>query len=129
MIHAAAKGEPYACFVREDTRIPFMTMPDAIEAMLQLASAEQESLTQHVYNLTSFNPSAGEVASLVSEAFPGAGHNITFQPDHARQAIVDSWPEDVDDSAARRDWGYSPRHDLDAAFDEYLLPSIRARYG
>ena len=128
MIHAAAKGEPYACFVREDTRIPFMTMPDAIEAMLQLAAADPDSLTQQVYNLTSFNPSAGEVAGLVSEAFPGAGADITFKPDSARQAIVDSWPEDVDDSAARRDWGFLPKHDLAAAFADYLLPSIRTRY-
>ena len=126
MIHAAAKGEPYACFVRADAQIPFMTMPDAIEALLALAAAPREQLTQQVYNLGAFAPTAGEIADLVADAFPGA--QITFAPDTQRQAIVDSWPADVDDTAARRDWGFAPRHDLARAFGEYLLPNIRARY-
>jgi len=126
MIHAAAQGRPYACFVREDTRIPFMTMPDAIDALLALASAPQNALTRTVYNVTSFNPSAAEIAAMVRERFKGA--QISFKPDVQRQAIVDSWPADTDDSAARRDWGYSPRHDLDSAFDDYLVPAIKARY-
>jgi nucleoside-diphosphate-sugar epimerase len=126
MIHAAAAGRPYACFVRPDTRIPFMTMPDAIDALLKLAGSAESELTQCVYNVTSFNPSAGEIAELVKEAFPQA--QISFEPDVQRQAIVDSWPEDIDDSAARRDWSYRPRHDLAGAFAEYLLPRIEARY-
>jgi nucleoside-diphosphate-sugar epimerase len=126
MIHAAAQGQRYACFVRPDTRIPFMTMPDAIDALLQLARADAGSLTRHVYNLSSFSPTAGEIADIVRECFPGA--EITFEPDLQRQAIVDSWPADVDDSAARRDFGFAPRHDLGAAFAEYLVPRIRARY-
>ncbi len=126
MIHAAAQDEPYACFVRPDTRIPFMTMPDAIQALLQLANAPEDALSRHVYNLQSFNPSAGELAKIVQGAFPNA--EITFEPDLQRQAIVDSWPADVDDSAARRDWGFAPEHDLDTAFSEYLVPRIRARY-
>jgi len=127
MIHAAAKGEPYACFVREDTRIPFMAMPSAIAALLKLMAAPSEMLTSEVYNITSFNPSAGEFAELVRGAFPGA--EITFEPDSNRQAIVDSWPADVDDSLARRDWGFEPQHTLRSAFDDYLLPNIRQRYG
>ncbi|MGA1605865.1 MAG: NAD-dependent epimerase/dehydratase family protein [Planctomycetota bacterium] len=126
MIHAGAKGEPYACFVRADAQIPFMTMPDAIDALLALAAADREKLTRLVYNLGSFAPTAGEIAHLVEGAFPGA--QITFAPDTQRQAIVDSWPADVDDGAARRDWGFAPRHDLAKAFDDYLVPSIRARY-
>ncbi len=126
MLHAAAAGNPYACFVRADARIPFMTMPDAIEALLKLAAAPQKKLTQSVYNVTSFNPSAGEIAELVKKHFSKA--KITFEPDAQRQAIVDSWPEDVDDTPARRDWGFAPKHDLKRAFDEYLVPSIKARY-
>src|SRR5215212_3671033 len=72
MIHAAAKGEAYDCFVRPETRIPFMAMPDAIKALLQLASAPVEQLTRHVYNVTSFNPSADEIAQIVRGAFPDA---------------------------------------------------------
>jgi len=126
MLHAAAQNHPYACFVRADARIPFMTMPDAIDAMLTLASAKRSNLSQLVYNVTSFNPSAGEFAAKVKEYFPAA--QITFQPDEQRQAIVDSWPVDADDSKARRDWGYQPQHDLDRAFAEYLVPNIKARY-
>jgi nucleoside-diphosphate-sugar epimerase len=126
MLHAAAAGKPYACFVRPDARIPFMTMPDAIDGLLKLANAPREKLTQCVYNVTSFNPSAGEIAELVKRYFPQA--QMTFEPDHQRQSIVDSWPENVDDSAARRDWGFVTRHDLQSAFANYLVPRIRARY-
>ena len=127
MLHAAAQSKPYACFVREDVRIPFMAMPDAIAALLQLEAAPAARLTQSVYNIGSFSPSAGEIRTIVSEAFAGAV--ISFKPDDKRQAIVDSWPEDVDDSAARRDWGYSPRYDLEHAFTDYLIPGIRRQYG
>jgi nucleoside-diphosphate-sugar epimerase len=126
MIHAAAEGKPYACFVREDVRIPFMAMPDAIAAILKLEAAPQSSLSQPVYNIGAFNPSAGEIRDIVLRAFPKAV--ITFKPDDKRQAIVDSWPEDVDDSAARRDWGEKPAYDLRRAFEEYLIPGIRKRY-
>ena len=61
MIHAAAQGKPYACFVRPDTRIPFMAMPDGVEALLQLAAAPREALTRTVYNVGAFNPSAEEI--------------------------------------------------------------------
>jgi nucleoside-diphosphate-sugar epimerase len=122
MIHAAAQGRPYACFVREDTRIPFMAMPDAVAGLLAVVDAPAASLTSHVYNARAFNPSAGEIAALVREAFPAA--DIAFAPDRRRQAIVDSWPEDVDDARARRDWGFHPAHDLERAFNEYLVPNI-----
>jgi threonine 3-dehydrogenase len=126
MIHAAAGGNAYACFVREDTRIPFMAMPDGVEALLKLASAPAASLTRQVYNVGAFAPTAGEIRALVAQAFPAA--HITFQPDVKRQGILDSWPADVDDAAARRDWGFSPRYGLDAAFSDYLIPTIRERY-
>ena len=127
MLHAAAEGEPYECFVRPDTRIPFMAMPDAVQALLGLAGAKRDRLHRVVYNVGAFNPSAAEVRARVLEAaFPGARSPSTPIP--KRQRIVDSWPEDVDDSAARRDWGYAPRYDLDRAFSEYLMPTIRHRY-
>jgi len=126
MLHAAAKGEPYACFVRPDTQIPFMAMPDGVEALLALAKAPKAQLKQLVYNVGSFAPTAEELRSGVLRAFPQAA--ISYQVDTKRQGIVDSWPADVDDTAARRDWGFSPRYDLERAFEEYLLPTIRARY-
>jgi nucleoside-diphosphate-sugar epimerase len=126
MIHAAATSEPYACFVRPDTRIPFMTMPDAVEALLTLAAAPRERLTRTAYNLRAFNPSAEEIRAEVLNAFPDA--DISWTLDAKRQGIVDSWPEDVDDAAARRDWGFRPAFDFARAFREYLIPTIRARY-
>jgi nucleoside-diphosphate-sugar epimerase len=127
MIHAAAKGEPYACFVRPDTKIPFMAMPDGVDALLQLASSPRERLTRTAYNVAAFNPSAEEIAAEVTAAFPGA--HITWRNDVKRQGIVDSWPEAVDDAAARADWGFAPRYGFESAFREYLIPAIKARYG
>jgi len=126
MLHAAAQGHPYACFVRPDTRIPFMAMPDGVEALLALAAAPREKLSRSVYNVGAFNPSAEELRGLVLAAFPGA--TIVFAPDKKRQRIVDSWPGDVDDSLARRDFGFAPRYDLERAFSDYLVPTIRRRY-
>jgi threonine 3-dehydrogenase len=126
MIHAAARGEAYACFVRPDTRIPFMVMPDAVDAIVQLAQAPCEKLTRTAYNLSAFSPSAEEIHSVVLKAFPDA--EITWRNDLKRQSIVDSWPAEVDDDAARRDWGFAPRYDFVRAFDQYLIPTIRERY-
>lgn len=126
MIHAAAKGEPYACFVRPDTRIPFMAMPDGVDALWQLARAPNAQLTRTAYNLAAFNPSAEDVRTEVLRAFPDA--RITWENDVKRQGIVDSWPEDVDDTAARRDWGFAPAYDFTRAFRDYLIPTIGKRY-
>jgi nucleoside-diphosphate-sugar epimerase len=126
MIHSAARREPYACFVRPDTRIPFMTMPDAIDALLALAAAPRERLTRTAYNLAAFNPSAEEIRALVLGAFPDA--EITFEVDQKRQGILDTWPADVDDGAARADWQFAPKYDFRNAFADYLIPTIRERY-
>lgn len=126
MLHAAAQGHLYACFVREDTTIPFMAMPDAIKALLMLAGAPRERLGRSVYNVTSFSRSALEFAEMVRQAFPQA--QIGFAPSDARQAIVDSWPSALDDSAARRDWDWAPDYDAACAFNDYLVPTIVSRY-
>lgn len=126
MIHAAAMGKPYACFVRPNTRIPFMVMPDAVDALLTLADADRARVTRCAYNLSAFSPTAEEIRDVVIKAFPDA--DIWFSTDAKRQAIVDSWPADVDDSAARTDWGFAPRYDFDHAFSDYLIPTIRERY-
>jgi nucleoside-diphosphate-sugar epimerase len=126
MIHAAAAGRPYECFVRPDSRIPFMAMPDAVETILRLMAAPRDQLTRTVYNVGAFAPSAAEIEAEVRRAFPSAA--IRTQVDLKRQGIVDTWPADVDDSAARRDWGHAPRHDFQSCFRNYLIPSIQRRY-
>jgi threonine 3-dehydrogenase len=126
MIHAAAAGKPYDCFVRPDTRIPFMAMPDAVDAIVRLMAVPREKLTRQVYNVGAFAPTAAEVEAEVRAAFPKG--EMGTKVDEKRQAIVDSWPADVDDSAARRDWGHAPKYDFASCFRDYLIPSIRKRY-
>jgi nucleoside-diphosphate-sugar epimerase len=126
MVHAAAGGQPYRSFVAPEVQIPFMAMPDAIRALLLLAGAPKEALSRLVYNVTSFSLTAAEVRDRVIAAFPGA--RIDFAPDAKRQAIVDTWPADLDDTAARRDWKWAPEYDAERAFADYLVPNIRKRY-
>ena len=126
MIHAAARGEAYACFVRPDTQIPFMAMPDGVDALMRLAESPRDRLTRTAYNVAAFNPTAGEIQRVVLQAFPDA--RLTYAVDAKRQGIVDSWPACVDDSAARADWGFAPSYDFERAFSEYLIPTIRRHY-
>lgn len=126
MLHAAAQGQPYKCFVGPDARIPFMAMPDAVQSLLQLLEADRERLTQSVYNVSAFSPTAGEIAARVKKIYPGA--EIAYEPDPVRAKIVDSWPEDIDDSRARADWGWNPAYTFERAMDDYLVPGIKQLY-
>jgi nucleoside-diphosphate-sugar epimerase len=103
-----------------------MVMPDAVKAILMLTNAPKEKLMRLVYNVTSFSLSAEEFRQHVQSEFPQA--QINYKADLKRQAIVDSWPADLDDSAARREWGWQPGYDVERAFVEYLVPNIRKRY-
>ncbi len=127
MIHAAASGEPYACFVRPDTTIPFMVMPDAIDALAgarrRAARADSREPRTTSRRSRRRRPTSGR---SWRRAFPAAA--ISYRVDEKRQGIVDSWPAAVDDSAARADWGFSPRFDFSRAFSDYLVPTIRERY-
>jgi threonine 3-dehydrogenase len=124
MVHSAAAGKPYSCFVEPEARIPFMAMPDAVRALLDLSRAPRERLSTCVYNVGAFSPTAAQLAERVKKAFPSAC--IDYVPDPVRAKIVASWPEDVDDSRARRDWGWAPELDLERAFDSYLVPALGA---
>jgi threonine 3-dehydrogenase len=100
-----------------------MTMPDAVRALIELSRAPRGRLSTCVYNVGAFSPTAADLAERVKRAFPGA--SIDYVPDTVRAKIVASWPEDVDDSRARSDWGWSPRFDLHRAFDSYLIPNLK----
>ena len=127
MLHAAAAGKPYACFVDKGARLPFMAMPDAVKSLIELAAAPADALSQRVYNVGAFSLSASEIRDRVVAAFPYA--DVSFERDEARGRIVDTWPGDVDDGAARRDWGWAPDYDVSRAFGEYLIPNVAKRYG
>lgn len=126
MLHAAAQHKPYACFVRSNSVLPFMVMPDAVKSLLALEAAPRESLNQLIYNVTSFSISAQEFYETIRIYYPDAA--ISFKPHASRQAIVDSWPAELDDSAAREDWGWKPDYDLERSFKEYLIPAIQKKY-
>ena len=127
MLHAAAQGHDYTCFVRADSQLPFMTMPEAIRAILELTDAPRSSLTRSAYNVRSFAPTAEELADAIRVRYPDL--KVVFDPTPGRQLIVDGWPADVDDAVARADWGWAPTHTLDSALDDYLIPGLKAHYG
>ena len=123
MYFAAARDEPtVSVFVREDTRIPFMHMSDAVASLLALARADEQRLTRRVYNVSSFAPTASEISASIRRA--GKHLAVAWLPDH-RQAFVDSWPDDVDDGPARKDWSFAPALDLDGTTAR-LLSEIKA---
>lgn len=125
ILHAAAQGKDYQCFVRADTALPFMVMPDAVKAIVELSNTDKK-LNQDVYNVGSFTITAEEIAEIAKNNFNW--EKVSYVPDQKRQAIVDSWPTDVDDSNARTDWGWKPDFDLEKSFSDYLIPAIRERY-
>lgn len=112
----------YEAFCRPDTRIPLMYMPDGVNALLSLAAADRSKLSRSIYNIAAFSPRADEIAASVSRAVPGV--EITYKPDPMRQRILDSWPPALDDTYARRDWGWEPRYSLDQMTDD-LVPAVR----
>lgn len=123
MVHAAAQGKNYECFVRPDSKIPFMAMADAADVLIGLAEAPKENLNNFVYNAHGFSVSALEIYEMTKKFFPK--FEITYKIDPERQRIVDSWPEDVDDSNARRDWNWQPKYTFEKTFSEYLIPKMK----
>ena len=121
---AVAKGR-YTCFVREDTVLPMMYMPDCILATLQLMEADLSPLKHHAdFNLAAMSFSAGELAEEIRKHIPG--FVCDYQPDFG-QAIADSWPMSIDDRAAREEWGWQPQYDL-AAMTADMLAKLRLRH-
>ncbi len=125
IFHAALRGEPYTCFLRPETRLPMMYMPDAVRATLDLMDADAEALTVRTsYNVTALSFSAEELAAALQQRIPG--FEVEYRPDF-RQAIADSWPASIDDRQARADWGWQPAFDLDAMVDDMIEHlSVRA---
>lgn len=112
----------YQAFCQPETRIPLMYMPDGVRALIELANAPRANLTRSVYNVAAFSPTATEIAETVRKNVGTA--DITFVPDAQKQAILDSWPRSLDDSAARADWGWQPAFDLQKMTED-LVPRIR----
>lgn len=121
----ALRSKHYVCFVREDTTLPMMYMPDCIKAAIGLMEADLAELQHHAdFNLSAMSFSAGELAAEIAKHIPG--FTVTYEPDPVRQAIADSWPRTIDDSAARKEWGWQPDYDL-ARMTEDMLEQLRER--
>jgi nucleoside-diphosphate-sugar epimerase len=115
----AVKYGKYTCFVKEDTRLPMMYMPDCLKATVDLMHADFSNLKHHCdFNVGAMAFSVGEMAESIRKFMPD--FKIEYQPDK-RQAIADSWPDSVDDSAARKEWGWKPDFDLDAMTEDMLV--------
>ena len=120
---AIRKGE-YTCFVNSNTRLPMMYMDDAIRATLELMAAPLGSLSLHSnYNLGAMSFSAKELVESIQKLIPD--FEISYNPDH-RQDYADSWPDSVDDTPARLDWGWEPEFDLDAT-TEIMVENLRPK--
>jgi nucleoside-diphosphate-sugar epimerase len=120
---ALDKGH-YTCFVRADTVLPMMYMPDCIKGTIDLMEAPFEKLEHHAdFNMAAISFSAAELAAEIQKHVPE--FEVEYKPDF-RQAIADSWPRSIDDSAARREWGWQPAYDL-AAMTEDMLRVLRQR--
>ena len=110
--HEALAKRSYSCFLKQDTYLPMMYMPDAIRATTELMEAPADRISVRTsYNLSAMSFSPAEIAHSIQKQIPD--FSIGYQPDY-RQSIADSWPQSIDDSVARRDWGWKPEYDLDA---------------
>ncbi len=124
MFYYAVEGSPYTCFVRDDTALPMMYMPDCLRSAIELMEAPCARLRYRTYNITAMSFTAGELAAEIRKHVPG--FRVEYVPDF-RQAIADTWPRSIDDSAARADWGWTPRYGLAEMVPE-MLAVLRRRH-
>ena len=126
MIHNAIQNKPYTCFVNKDSCIPFMVMPDAINAIIKLMRADKTRLKKDVYHIQAFNPTVDQIYKKIITYFPK--FKLTYNINFKRQALIDSWPSTLNQTSAKNDWGWLPQYNFDDAFDKYLIPKIKEYY-
>lgn len=118
IFHEALEEKKYECFLQEDTYLPMMYMPDAIRATIELMESDAASISVRTsYNLSSMSFSPKEIAAAIEKHIPG--FSISYKPDY-RQAIANSWPQSIDDTVARNDWGWKEEFNLEAMTKDML---------
>jgi nucleoside-diphosphate-sugar epimerase len=123
--HKAVKNEPFECFLKTDTKLPMIFMDDAIRATIELMDAPKEAIkTRTSYNLSGMSFTPEEVFNSIKKTY--LNFSITFKPDF-RQEIASSWPESIDDSAARQDWNWKPKFDLDS-MSKIMIEKLKEKY-
>jgi len=112
IFYEAIKNKKYTCFLKHDTMLDMMYMPDAIKGCVDLMEADPAKLKhRNAFNLTAVNFTPEQIAAEIKKHIPG--FQIDYDVDPIRQAIADSWPNHMDDSAAREEWGWNPKYDLE----------------
>ncbi|HQV06217.1 MAG TPA: NAD-dependent epimerase/dehydratase family protein, partial [Chitinophagaceae bacterium] len=115
---AAVEDKKYECFIREDTYLPMMYMPDAIRATIELMESEAKKISIRTsYNLSAISFSPKEIAAAIQKHIPA--FTIQYKPDY-RQELANGWPQSIDDSVARKDWGWQHEYDLEAIVKDML---------
>jgi nucleoside-diphosphate-sugar epimerase len=127
IFYQAVRYRHYTCYLRADTRLDMMYMPDAVRAMIELMDADPSCLRhRNAFNVTAMSVTPSELAAAIRHHIPDFA--IDYRIDPVRQAIADSWPRSVDDEAARSEWGWQPRYDLATMTSDMLaLLSERER--
>lgn len=126
IVQEPALGRPYRVLLDESTRTSLLYIKDAVQALIALQQAGEPALERRIYNIQGFASSTLELAEMVRRYVPGA--EIEFCPDRAIVEMVRSWPREMDDSRARREWGWQPRYDLEAAVRDFVA-ELRANHG
>ena len=119
IFYGAIRENSYECFLGPDTRLPMMYMPDAISALMGVAEADETLLEHHAdFNVNAMSFTPNELALSIKKKLPE--FEMTYRIDALRQAIADSWPDKLDDSVASKEWGWSPKYNLDSMVDDML---------
>lgn len=118
IVSEPARGRSFKVPVTEATTMPLVYVKDAVEAMIRIAQADAADLTRRTYGISSFSPTAGELADAVRAQLPDA--DVEFAPDAHMVEIVHSWPHALDASEAEADWGWKPRFDLAGAVQDFV---------
>jgi nucleoside-diphosphate-sugar epimerase len=109
IFYEALANKKYTCFLKEDTALPMMYQPDCLQCHVDMAEKDEKLFKRRVYNVTGMSFTAGELAAEIKKHIPE--FKIDYKPDF-RQEIADSWPMSIDDSIARKEWGWDPKYDL-----------------
>jgi len=126
MLHAASDDKKtYECFVGPKTKLPFMIMPDAIDAICKLMNTQKSYLKNSIYNISAFSPSVEDFYNKLSIYFKD--FNIKYDINEERQKMVDGWPSQVDCSNALHDWNWKAKYNLDDSFREYFIPFLKSK--
>lgn len=125
IFHKAVLGQPYRCFLSEDTYLPMIYMPDALRAIVELMQTPAERITVRTsYNLGAMSFSPRELAGTIRRLVPEL--TVEYAPDY-RQKIADTWPDALDDTCARQDWGWAPRYDMETMAAD-MVDNLRKKY-